>query len=398
MNLSKQMMLSVILSLAAGIIFGEIGWLQYPLKEMGDIFVSLLKMAVIPIAFVSITKSILDIGNGRKVSAVSAKALLLAAGMSIAGVILGLSLMTFIGTPFIESGQIAFKEAKAPAILEFIRNCIPSNPFKSFAEGNMLQMITLAFFVGVSSLFTGEKEKIRGVLDTLQKICFKIAGYAMKFAPVGVFSILYPAIAKYASHVVEGYFVMAGALILGSVIYTLIISMPLMYINHVNGARLFKTLIGKDIIYAIAGGATPTLAPRMAFLREKTAISHELINYLSPLLSVLMRAGSCICVGIYTVFASNMYGVELSIEKLIVVVFLTVIALTCAPGIIGGTLMDCAIVWAAVGIPLEAIALLIGVDYIMDLIRTVLNIQGGEIVTACVDGVNKQQRRNRYVY
>lgn len=397
MNLSKQMMLSVILSLAAGIIFGEIGWLQYPLKELGNIFVSLLKMAVIPIAFVSIAKSILDIGNGRRVSAVSAKALILAAEMSIAGVIL-LTLMTVIGTPLIESGQIAFKEAKAPTILEFIRNCIPANPFKSFSEGNMLQIITLAFFVGIASLFTGEKEKIQGVLDTLQKICFKIAGYVMSFAPIGVFSILYPAVAKYASHVVEGYFVMAGALVLGSVIYTLIVSLPLMYMHHVNGVRLFKALIGKDIIYAIAGGATSTLAPRMAFLREKTSISHELVNYLSPLLSVLMRVGSCICVGIYTAFAANVYGVDLSIEKLIVVVLLTVIALTCAPGIIGGTLMDCAIIWAAVGIPLEAIALLIGVDYIMDLIRTVLNIQGGEIVTACVDGMNKKQRRNRYVY
>lgn len=398
MNLSKQMMLSVILSLAAGIIFGEIGWLQYPLRELGNIFVSLLKMAVIPIAFVSIAKSILDIGNGRRVSAVSAKALILAAGMSIAGVILGLTLMTVIGTPLIESGQIAFKEAKAPTILEFIRNCIPANPFKSFSEGNMLQIITLAFLVGIASLFTGEKEKIQGVLDTLQKICFKIAGYVMSFAPIGVFSILYPAVAKYASHVVEGYFVMAGALVLGSVIYTLIVSLPLMYMHHVNGVRLFKALIGKDIIYAIAGGATSTLAPRMAFLREKISISHELVNYLSPLLSVLMRTGSCICVGIYTAFAANVYGVDLSIEKLIVVVLLTVIALTCAPGIIGGTLMDCAIIWAAVGIPLEAIALLIGVDYIMDLIRTVLNIQGGEIVTACVDGMNKKQRRNRYVY
>lgn len=390
MSLSKQMMLSVALALMAGGIIGEVSWLQYPLKEIGSIFVALLKMAVIPIAFVSIAKSILEIGNGKKISSVSARALSLAVGMSIIGVIFGLFLMSVIGTPFFEAGAVAIKEAKAPTFLEFIKNCIPANPFKSFSEGNMLQIITLAFFVGVSSLFIDRKDEILNVLDTMQQICFKMAGYAMKFAPVGVFAILYPAVAKYFTHVVQGYAVMAGTLVLGSILYTILISMPLMYAHHVNGLRLFKTLIGKDIIYAIAGGATPTLAPRMDFLKKETTMSHELINYLSPLLSVLMRAGSCICVGIYTVFAANMYGVDLSPEKLVVVVLLTVIALTCAPGIIGGTLMDCAIIWAAVGIPLEAVALLIGVDYIMDLIRTVLNIQGGEIVTACVDGVSKK--------
>lgn len=384
------MMLSVALALMAGGIIGEVSWLQYPLKEIGSIFVALLKMAVIPIAFVSIAKSILEIGNGKKISSVSARALSLAVGMSIIGVIFGLFLMSVIGTPFFEAGAVAIKEAKAPMFLEFIKNCIPANPFKSFSEGNMLQIITLAFFVGVSSLFIDRKDEILNVLDTMQQICFKMAGYAMKFAPVGVFAILYPAVAKYFIHVVQGYAVMAGTLVLGSILYTILISMPLMYAHHVNGLRLFKTLIGKDIIYAIAGGATPTLAPRMDFLKKETTMSHELINYLSPLLSVLMRAGSCICVGIYTVFAANMYGVDLSPEKLVVVVLLTVIALTCAPGIIGGTLMDCAIIWAAVGIPLEAVALLIGVDYIMDLIRTVLNIQGGEIVTACVDGVSKK--------
>lgn len=384
------MMLSVALALMAGGIIGEVSWLQYPLKEIGSIFVALLKMAVIPIAFVSIAKSILEIGNGKKISSVSARALSLAVGMSIIGVIFGLFLMSVIGTPFFEAGAVAIKEAKAPTFLEFIRNCIPANPFKSFSEGNMLQIITLAFFVGVSSLFIDRKDEILNVLDTMQQICFKMAGYAMKFAPVGVFAILYPAVAKYFTHVVQGYAVMAGTLVLGSILYTILISMPLMYAHHVNGLRLFKTLIGKDIIYAIAGGATPTLAPRMDFLKKETTMSHELINYLSPLLSVFMRAGSCICVGIYTVFAANMYGVDLSPEKLVVVVLLTVIALTCAPGIIGGTLMDCAIIWAAVGIPLEAVALLIGVDYIMDLIRTVLNIQGGEIVTACVDGVSKK--------
>ena len=123
------------------------------------------------------------------------------------------------------------------------------------------------------------------------------------------------------------------------------------------------------------------MAPRIANLKKNTDTPEEVIDFLIPITSILMRSGSCICVGIYTVFAASMYGIDLTPEKIAVVMVLTLIALTAAPGIIGGTLMDCAIVWAAVRIPLEAIGLLAGIDYLMDVIRAVLNIQGGEVDT-----------------
>lgn len=378
------MSISVILALIIGVIFGEIEWLKYPLKELGGIFVALLKMAVIPIAFVSIAKAILEIGNSGKLSKVSAKAFLLAIGMSIVAVIFGLVLMSVIGTPLIDVGQSAIKEVKTPLALEFIKNCIPSNPFKSFADGNMLQIITLAIFTGIASLKMEDKGKIVSALTIIQNICFKFAEYAMKFAPIGVFALLYPVVAKSFSNVIQGYLIIAGTLVIGSVLYTALFSVPLMYLFKVDGIKMFMTVIGEDIIYAISGGASSSLAPRMEYLKNNTDISHEIIDYLSPLLSVLMRVGSCICVGIYTIYVANMYGIDLNVWQIVTVILLTVVALTCAPGIIGGTLMDCAIIWAAVGIPLEAVALLVGIDYIMDLIRTVLNIQGGEIVTACI--------------
>lgn len=395
MNLSILMIISVVTALLAGSIFGDVSWLQYPLKELGNIFISLIKVVVIPVAFISIAKAILDIGSAKKISSVSFKAFTLATGMSVAGVILGVCMMTVIGAPTVDIGETSIGEAKAPTVLEFIRNCIPTNPFKSFADGNMLQIITMAFFIGAASLFVEGKEKISSALDIMQKVCFKIAEYVMWFAPIGIFSLLYPVVVKSFNYVIQGYLIMAGVLLLGSFIYTFFFSIPLLYLFNVNGLKLLKTITFKDLVYAISGGASVSLAQRIDFLKKETTISHDLIDYLSPLMSVLMRVGSCICVGIYTVYISNVYGIELNIEKIIIVVLLTVIALTCAPGIIGGTLMDCAIVWSAVGIPIEAIALLAGMDYIMDLIRTVLNIQGGEIVTACVDGIDKDKMSNR---
>lgn len=378
MNTAWIMAASVAAALIGGAFFGEIPWL--PCKEIGKLFVSLLKMVVVPIAFISITGAVIRLGG--KVKGMTAKAFALMTGMSMAGVALGLLLMGLFGAPDVAAGAEAMK-AEAPTFWAFVLGCIPVNPFKSLTEGKMLQVITLSFFVGAAACCMDEREKISKLFDAAQEICFKITSFVLKIAPLGVFALLYPVAAKSAGGLLTGYASMAAALVLGSLVYVLCVELPLLKLYGVN-VQFLKTVTATDIIGAVSGGASNYMAPRIALLKEKTDIPAGAIDYLIPLTAVLMRAGSCICVGIYTIFAASVYGVDLSPWNLLIVVVLSVIALTCAPGIIGGTLMDCAIVWAAVGIPLEAVALLAGIDYVMDVLRTILNIQGGEIVAACV--------------
>lgn len=390
MTLSKQMMVSVAAAIVLGAVFGEVSWAAYPLKEMGAMFIGLLKMVVVPIAFISITGAIVKLGGGKKTCGMTADAFIQMILMSACGVVLGLLVMYLIGVPSFDLVEGAAKEAKAPTILGFILSAIPVNPVESFAKGNMLQVITFSFFTGAAILYLDERERISRIFDILQKICITMTGFVIRLAPIGVFCLLYPIAAKSFAHVVLGYVAMITALVIGSLIYMAAVCLPVLHESGVNSWQYFKTIIVQDVIGAISGGATNYMAPRIENLKENTNIPHEVIDYLIPLTAVLMRAGSCICVGIYTVFAANVYGVALTPEKIIVTVFLTIIALTAAPGIIGGTLMDCAIVWAAIGIPLEAIAILAGIDYVMDVLRTVLNIQGGEVVTACVRSRKKE--------
>lgn len=393
--MSAAITCSVILAIVLGITFGEIEFLAYPLKELGTLFVNLLKMIVVPIAFVSITGSIIKIGSGKKVASLTLKALAIMAGMSLVGVALGLSLMNFIGVPDILEGNLTAKGVSSPTFLVFIVGLVPTNPFMAFVKGNMLQVITFSCFVGWATLLIPDKESVGKAFSVMQDIILKIANIVMYFAPIGVFSLLYPIAAKSAGSMLEGYVSMIIALIIGSIIYMVICSIPVLKIFSVTPIKMFRTIIGQDIVGAIAGGATNYMAPRLNNLENNTNIPKDVLNLLIPFTSVLMRAGSCICVGIYTVFTASVFNVELTPEKIAVVMVLTLIALTAAPGIIGGTLMDCAIVWAAIGIPLEAVALLAGIDYVMDILRTVLNIQGGEIVTICVgEKYAKQQTDN----
>lgn len=355
-------------------------------QDVGSLFIDLLKMVVVPIAFVSIAGAVIRLGSGGKACSVTARAFFLMAGMSAVGVALGLAVMSAAGVPDFPVSETTAAEAKAPTVMEFIRGCIPVNPADSFAEGNMLQIITLALFTGAGALCLPEEEKEAAgrALDIAQHLCMKITGFIIRIAPIGVFCLLYPAVSAGFRDMAAAYLTMLGAMIAGSVIYMTFICAPVLKLCGAAPIGFFRTVLRNDLIGAVSGGATNYLAPRIAVMKEKTDIPHEVINYLLPITAALMRAGSCICVGIYTVFAAHIFGVELTADTIAVVVILTIIALTCAPGIIGGTLMDCAIVWAAVGIPLEAIGLIAAIDYLMDVVRTVLNIQGGEVVTACV--------------
>ena len=384
MKMAWQMAAAVVLSAITAALFGNAEAVMYVMKETGTIFVNLLKMVVIPIAFISIAGAIIRLGSGWKTCGVTVRAACLMAGMSLFGVALGLALMTAMGLPDFQAAGTAAKEVQAPTIFSFLISCIPVNPFKAFAEGNMLQVITFSFFTGAACLLIPQKEVVGKVLETMQALLIRMTGFVIRIAPIGVYALLYPALVKSMEGLVMAYVYMIAALITGSVLYMIVCCLPILKTwSKEKPLDFFKAVLPQDMIGAIAGGASNYMAPRIANFKKYTDIPEEVIDFLIPITSILMRSGSCICVGIYTVFAASVYGIDLTPEKIAVVMVLTIIALTAAPGIIGGTLMDCAIVWAAVGIPLEAVGLLAGIDYLMDVIRTVLNIQGGEVVTAC---------------
>lgn len=390
-SIPVQLMGAVVLAIAGAVTLGPLPALDYSMKQIGGLFMDALKMLVVPLAFVSITAATVQMGAER-LRRLSSRFLLLMTTMCFIGFALGYALMSLMPASPFEIDDAAVKAVSAPSALEFIRNCIPVNPFQSLASGNMLQIIVLSFFIGLACLKLDEKERIIHAFETAQKICIRIANMVMHLAPAGVFCLLYPAIAKNLSSVVSAYVQMTVMLLVCIALYMAFCSLPLLFLFKVDKPfAYFKTIILQDIIGAIAGGSMTYLAPRIANLKKNTKLNPDVIDFFIPITAVLTRMGSCICVGIYTVFAASIFNITLSWEQLIVCAFLTIIALMCAPGIIGGTLMDCAIIWSAVGIPVEAIAYIAGIDYIIDVLRTILNIQGGEIITACMNHISNSQ-------
>lgn len=399
MNILKlipaQLSIAVILAILGAQIIGPIPELDYSFSMIGGIFIDALKMLVVPLAFVAITGAVIKMGTSR-LRKLSYHFVALTLGMSLVGFSIGFILLSQISIPLFDISDVQVKEAIAPSVLEFIRNCIPVNPFNSLTKGNMLQVLTLAFFVGFASLklARNDVESVIHVFDVAQQILVKIANMIMHIAPLGVFCLLYPVVARSLTTVVVAYVWIMGMMVAGSLIYIAVCSIPCLYLFKVKSPlKYFQTIILQDIVGAIAGGASNYMAPRIETLKKETKLNHDVIDFFIPITAILTRMGSTICVGIYTVFAAAIFQVSLSWEQIIMAAFLTVIALMCAPGIIGGTLMDCAIIWAAIGIPIEAIAYIAGIDYVIDVFRTVLNIQGGEIITACMDRISSNSSK-----
>lgn len=386
-----QLCISVVLAIIGAIAIGPIPALDYTFSMIGGIFIDALKMLVVPLAFVAVTGAVIKMGASR-LRKLSYHFVALTLGMSLVGFAIGFILLSQVSLPAFDIANVQVKDAAAPTVLEFIRNCIPVNPFNSLVKGNMLQVLTLAFFIGFAVLNLAGKDMDSVVhgFDVAQQILVKIANMIMHIAPFGVFCLLYPVVARSLTNVVTAYVWIIIMMIAGSFIYMGICSIPCLYFFKAKSPiQYFKTIILQDVVGAIAGGASNYMAPRIETLKKKTELNHDVIDFFIPITSVLTRMGSTICVGIYTVFAASIFDVSLSWEQILMAAFLTVIALMCAPGIIGGTLMDCAIIWAAIGIPIEAIAYIAGIDYIIDVLRTVLNIQGGEIITACMNRISQ---------
>lgn len=311
-SIPVQFFISVVLAVLGAVIIGPLPKADYAFGQIGGIFIDSLKMLVVPLAFVAITGAVIKMGMSR-IRKLSFRFIVLSVLMSLVGFALGYFLMSMLSIPSFEIGDVNVKAAKAPTILEFIRNCIPVNPFNSLVKGNMLQVLTLAFFVGIASLQLKEKDSIIHGFDTAQRICVQIANLVMHIAPVCVFCLLYPVVAKSLTNVVTAYMQMIIMLVVSILIYMVFCSIPLLFLFKVDKPfNFFRLIILQDVIGAIAGGSTNYMAPRIENLKKNSALNPDVVDFFIPITDVLTRMGSTICVGIYTVFAASIFHITLS--------------------------------------------------------------------------------------
>ena len=396
-RLWQQVIIAMVLGVIAGQLLGEKA--MY-LKPFGTVFINMIKMVVIPLIFFSILNGITSLNDVSTFSRIGSKAFLAYTFTTMFAVIIGLTAANIfkpgVGVNVVLSMDSVNYE-RQQTLTDILVNIVPSNPFKAMAEGNVLQVVLFAFFTGVSLMLIGEKgKKVKDLVASATHLVFKMIELVIKLTPYGVFAIMAWVVSKYGLDVLFSLgrfvFVVLGALAIQYILFGLMI----LVFARLNPFPFYKKMIDTQLLAFATVSSKATLGTATKQLQEKVGVSRESASFVLPLGASMNMDATSIYLGICCVFFAQIVGVELTFTQYLVVILTSTIGSIGAAGFPGGSMVMMGMVLSSVGLPLEGISLIIGVDRFLEMVRTLINITGDCTITLIVDASEK--RLNKKVY
>lgn len=398
MKLWKKMLIGLVLGTVTGIILKE---KAHYLKPFGTVFLGLLNMLVVLLVFSSMTVGVTSINDVRKLGRVGLKTLLLYLGTTAIAIAFGLVAAKLINPGMgIGLSRVGtdIQIDETPELINIFLSLVPSNPIGSMANGNILQVIVFSIFLGLGINFAGEKGKALGrVLESLSEVMFSITGIVMNLAPYGIFaimawvagtfgiSILYPLLKLVLAHYITC--ILHLILVYGGI---------LIFMTKVRVIPFFKGMTDAITLAASTTSSSATLPATLHCVEENLGVSKNIASFVLPLGSTINMNGTAIFQGIAALFISQAYGIDLGWQSLLVIVVTATLSAVGCAGIPGGGIVTLSIVLGSVGLPLEGIAIVAGIDRLRDIIGTVVNILGDAVVSIYVAKTEGELDEERY--
>ncbi len=397
MSLTTKIMLGMGGGLVLGVILNMLdsaslnAWLVDGLFSMiGTAFVNGLKMLVVPLVVFSLLCGVLGIGDIRVLGRVGGKSFvlyLMTTAVAIATAIL-LGLLIGPGEGFVMQGvdTSGISAAEAPTVWQVFAGIVPTNPVAAMAEGNMLQIIFYVIVVGIAALMLGEQSAgFAKACEYMNDLMMKVVGIVMAFAPYGVFCLIAKVFAKEGIElfipVLAYVATLTGALFLHLFVTLMLILRLLSGLSPMT----FMAKIRPAQIFAFStASSNATIPVTYRCTTERMGVDNSVASFTVPFGATINMDGTAIMQGVATVFLANVYGVDLGMTGYLTVIAMAVLASIGTAGVPGVGLVMLTMVLGQVGLPIEGIALILGVDRLMDMIRTAVNITGDAVVTTIV--------------
>lgn len=355
---------------------------------VGKMFVNMLKMLVVPLVFFSLLCGVCGIGDIRLLGRVGGKSFglyMLTTAIAIATAII-IAATLGIGQGLDLSTEAAFSGREAPPLSQVLIDIIPSNPVSAMANGDMLPIIFFSIMVGVSMLMVGKKASsfVEGA-EIANEVMMKMVNIIMALAPYAVFALIAKAVANLGLDLLAslaGYvLVLVGALMFHLFVTLMVVLKvfsglnPMMFLRKIRNAQVFA--------FSTAS-SNATIPVTMRTVTERFGVNNSVASFTVPFGATINMDGTAIMQGVATVFIANVYGVELGMGGYLTVILMSVLASIGTAGVPGVGLIMLSMVFAQVGLPIEGIGLVLGVDRLMDMIRTAVNVSGDAVVSAIV--------------
>jgi len=355
---------------------------------VGRIFIASLKLLVVPLVFVSLVCGASSLGGNSRMGAMAGKTIALYLVTTAIAISLALLLGTLVnpgeGIGLVSS--TSFDAREAPPLSDVIVNIFPSNPIQAMAEGNMLQVIVFSLLMGVAIAQAGEAgKKVAEWFENMNQVIMKMVMLLMELAPFGIFCLL----AKLFAGLGAGAIIDLG-LYFATVVTALLLhcfgvySLILKALANINPLAFFKHLRPVMLFGFSTASSNATIPVTLRTAEEKLGVDNRVASFTVPLGATINMDGTAIMQGVATAFIAQAYQIDLSLTAYITVILTATLASIGTAGVPGVGLITLAMVLQQVGLPVEGIALIIGVDRLLDMIRTAVNVSGDSMVSLVV--------------
>jgi Na+/H+-dicarboxylate symporter len=355
---------------------------------VGKAFVAGLKVMVVPLVFVSLVCGTASLNETSRLGRYSVKTIGLYLGTTAIAIILAISAALLIqpGAGIEKVTDLTFQGKEATPFAQVIIDMFPTNPVQAMADGKMLQIILFAILLGFSISHSGEPGKrVAATFNDWNEVVLKLVAVIMHFAPYGVFALLFNTVAKEGFREIQAlaayFFTVIGVLLVHAfLVYPALLSFlaglkPSTFLRKVRGVQTFA-------FSTASSGATIPVTLRTA--EERIGVKNSLASFTVPLGATINMDGTAIMQGVATIFIAQMYGVDLGLMGILTVIATATLASVGTAGVPSAGLVMLSMVLTQVNLPVEAIALIMGVDRLLDMTRTAVNVTGDLAVTTVV--------------
>lgn len=401
-RLTLKIVIGMIAGVAVGFTINLLGnpagidaWLTNGLFDVvGSLFIRSLRLIVVPLVFVSLVCGAAAMQDIRKLGRIGGKTVGLYLVTTTIAISLGLTLGMLVkpGDGLTLETDAGFEAPEPPALTEVLTNIIPTNPIQAMAEGEMLQIITFSILLGLALTMAGEPGKrVLSAFEALNTVIMKLVLILIQLAPYGVFALLAKTFAQEGFEAIlplaKYFFLVLGVLLLhAAVTYPFF----LRGLGRMSPLPFFRKVRKAQIFAFSTASSNATIPVTLEVVEEELGVDNSISAFTVPLGATINMDGTAIMQGVATVFIAQASGIDLTLTQLVTVVLMATLASIGTAGVPGVGLIMLTMVLVQVGLPIEPVGIILGIDRLLDMVRTAVNVTGDAAVT-CIVGKSEDQ-------
>ena len=400
LSLAMQIFIALVAGILVGLCFtGNAPFAVKYIKPFGTIFLNLIKWVVTPLVFFSIMAGVISLRDIRKVGSIGVKTIVYYLCTTALAITIGLMMANiFRGAfPVLQTTDLVYESSAGSVnFMDTLVGIFPSNFFTPFTEANMLQIIVASLLIGFALLMVGQKKEIEfRLVDILNDLFMKVMEMIVKLSPIGVFCLICPVVAENGPAVLGSLAMVLLVAYISYILHAVIVySLAVKSMAGMSPVKFFKGML-PAIMFAFSSASSVGTLPLNMECSEKLGADKDVCSFVLPLGATINMDGTAIYQGVCSIFIASCFGISLTFPQMLTIVLTATLASIGTAGVPGAGMVMLAMVLQSVGLPVEGIALVAGIDRIFDMGRTTVNITGDASCAVIVSELERRKQARR---